>query len=86
MTTGVVERVLGLANDSPVPTDLVFSNDNSQLFVSSQTNVVQYGVKDGAVVQSLKAGKHGALKLAMNPKANVLAVARFVIWIRDVGR
>ena len=75
LVTGMADKVLGNANESPVPTDLAFSNAGNSLFVSSQSSVVQYSVKDGALVQALKAGKHGALKLAMNPKAAVLAIA-----------
>jgi WD40 repeat protein len=78
LTTGVVTTVLGTANETPAPTDLAFSNDHAHLFVSSQSSVVQYGVKDGVLAQSLKAGKHGALKIAMNPKASVLAIAKSV--------
>ena len=78
LVTGVVERVLGALNETPVPTDVALSNDGKSLFVSSAASVVQYSVKDGTLLQTLKAGKHGALKLAMNPLADVLAIARLV--------
>ena len=78
LVTGTVDRVLGVSNETPVSTDLAFSNDKGSLFVSSQSSVLQYSIKDGALMQTLKAGKRGALKLAMNPKANVLALARSV--------
>lgn len=78
LLTGVVQKTLGTPNETPVPTDLALSNDSKTLFVSSHSNVAQYNLEDGQILQTLKAGKHGALKLAMNPKADVIAIARYV--------
>jgi WD40 repeat protein len=81
LTRGVISRTIGKVNESPSPTDIVFSNDSNSIFVSSNNNnVVKYNLTSGEVEKSIKAGKKGILKLASNPKANVIAAARYVIY------
>ena len=75
---GIILKTIGVAKESPVPTDIVFSSDGKSIFVSSsQSHVISYSVATGEQLRSYKGGKKGNLKLALNPKANVLAVARW---------
>ena len=75
LTRGVVVKTFGKINESPAPTSLVFSNDSKSLLVSSaQNHVVQYDLTSGAEIRSVKAGKKGVLKIALNPKVDVIAV------------
>jgi len=77
LNRGVQSQVIGKANESEVPTDIVFSNDAKSIFVSSNENqIVQYDVATGKEINSIKTGKKGSLKLAMNPKVDVIAAAR----------
>ena len=78
LVRGVVSKVIGQVNESAVPSDIVFANDGKSLFVCSEgsSQILQYNVSDGSQLKSLKAGKKGASKMAINPKAGVLAVAR----------
>ena len=77
LNRGVVARTIGKANESETPTDIVFSNDAKSIFVSSaQNQIVQYDVATGAVLASLKTGKKGVHRMAMNPKIDVIAAAR----------
>jgi WD40 repeat protein len=77
LARGVVSKTLGIPNDTPAPTDIAFANDGQSVFVaSSQHTVVQYNLATGEQLKSLKTGKKGVMKMAMNPKADVLAVAR----------
>ena len=81
LARGVVVKTIGVSNESPVPTDLVFSIDGTSIFVSSsQNHIIQYRLVDGEQINSYKAGKRGILKLAMNSKVDVLAVARYSIY------
>lgn len=78
LNRGVQSQVIGKANESEVPTDIVFSNDAKSIFVSSNENqIVQYDVATGKEINSIKTGKKGNLKLAMNPKLDVIAAARY---------
>lgn len=77
LNRGVQTQVIGKANESEVPTDIIFSNDAKSIFVSSNaTQIVQYDVSTGKEINSLSTGKKGVLKLAMNPKVEVIAAAR----------
>ena len=77
LARGVVSKTLGVAGTSPAPTDIKFSNDGNSLFVSSsQPHVVQYNLANGEVINTFKASKKGSLVLAVNPKVDVLAIAR----------
>jgi WD40 repeat protein len=76
LTRGVVSKTLGKANESPVPTSVVFSNDSKSLLVSSsQNHIVQYDLSTGEESHTFKAGKKGVLKVAVNPKVEVVAAA-----------
>lgn len=57
--------------------DLVFSNDGLSLFTisSSSAGLNQYSLDTGELVRTYKANKKGSSKVAMNPKADVVAVA-----------
>ena len=75
LTRGVVVKTFGKINESPAPTSLAFSNDSKSLLVSSaQNHVIQYDLTSGAEIRSVKAGKKGVLKMALNPKVDVIAV------------
>lgn len=77
LNRGVQTQVIGKANESEVPTDIVFSNDAKSIFVSSNENqIVQYDIATGKEIIQLKTGKKGNFKLAMNPKVDVIAAAR----------
>lgn len=77
LSRGVVARTIGTANESEAPTHLVFANDGKSIFVSTSQNTIdQYDIVSGALLQSLKTGKKGVNKMAMNPKVDVIAAAR----------
>jgi WD40 repeat protein len=85
LARGVVAKVLGEANEGPVPTAVVFSNDAKTILVaSSQPHVTQYNLVSGEVVETFKGGKKGALKIAMNPKVDVFAVGGCVSCLVDL--
>jgi WD40 repeat protein len=74
LTRGVISKVLGRANESPVPTSIAFSNDSKFLLVSSSENhIVQYDLSTGKEVRSFKVGKRGVLRIVINPKVEVIA-------------
>ena len=76
LTRGVVSKVIGKLNESPVPTSLAFSNDGKTLLVSSnQNDIVQYDLITGDQVHTFKAGKKGVVKMALNPRVDVVAAA-----------
>jgi WD40 repeat protein len=77
LSRGVVAMTIGTAKESETPTDIVFSKDGKSVFVSTDRNeIAQYSVETGGVLQSLKTGKKGVQKMALNPKVDVLAAAR----------
>ena len=77
LNRGVIARTIGKANESESPTDVVFANDAKSIFVSSNQNqIVQYDIASGAEIKSLKTGKKGVTKMAMNPKVDVIAAGR----------
>ena len=77
LTRGVIAKTLGTPNESPPVTDVVFSKDGKSLFASSlNTQILHYDLATGVVLNSLKGGKKGVSKLAMNPKLDVLAACR----------
>lgn len=85
LNRGVITRSLSAVNDA-TPTDAVFSNDGKTVFVGySQQPVLQYDLATGDVIKTLKVGKKGALKLAVNPKVDVLAVCSSSIKIVEVA-
>jgi WD40 repeat protein len=71
----VVKNIASESRDSI--SDLVFSNDGHSLFTisSSSATMNQYSVTTGELIKSFKANKKGSMKIAMNPKADVIAVA-----------
>lgn len=80
LVRGVVAQTIGKVNETPVPTDICFSNDLTSVFIGYQdSKLLQYNVQTGGLVKSYKAGKKGISKLAINPKVGVIAVARSVI-------
>ena len=82
LTRGVVAKILGKANESPAPTSLYFSNDSKSLLASSNQNkIVQYDLGTGEEIHSFKAGKKGVLKIAVNPKVDVVAAGGYVLHL-----
>ena len=74
LTRGVVAKVLGQSNESPIPTSIAFTNDSKYILVSSSQNIIlKYDVITGEIVQSIKAGKKGVSRIATNPKVDVIA-------------
>lgn len=77
LVRGVVTRTIGVANESPAVTDIVISNDSKSIYVCSlQSSINQHSLSDGSLMQSFKGGKKGVLKVALNPKVEVLAIGR----------
>ena len=78
LVRGVVVQTLGTANESAVASDLAFSADSKSVFVSSTQHnyIIEYRLSDGVQVNTYKCGKKGVSKLALNPKVEVIAVAR----------
>jgi len=78
LSRGVVLSTIGIAHESAVATDIAFANDGKSLYVSSANqSIVQYDIVSGAQVNRIKCGKKGATKIALNPKVNVIAAARY---------
>lgn len=74
---GVVRKTITISDTSSIPNDIAFSNDGSSLFsISHHNQIIQYNVETGETINTFKSGKKGSLKLAMNPKANVFAIAK----------
>lgn len=77
LNRGVVAKTIGVPKETETPTDIIFAKDGKSVFVSTNLNqIVQYSVETGAEVQSLKTGKKGVQKMALNPKVDVIAAAR----------
>jgi len=76
LTRGVVSKVLGTAHESPVPSSVVFASDAKSLLVASSSHhsVLRYDLASGAQTAAYKMGKRGISTIALNPKADVLAV------------
>ena len=87
LTRGVVTKVLGQSNESPVPSAITFSNDGKTILVASfsDNNIVQYDVSSGEQTNSFKVGKRGGLSmLALNSKIDVLAAGGSSIRLIDL--
>lgn len=81
LTRGIVVKTIGTANSSATPTDIVFSNDGRSIFVATMNqDITQYDTSSGEELKTLKGNKRGNTKLAMNPKANVIAIAGLVTY------
>lgn len=77
LSRGVVAKTIGVSKETEAPTDIVFSKDGKSIFVSTiQNQIVQYSIESGSEIQSLKTGKKGVQKMALNPKVDVIAAAR----------
>eukprot|EP01038_Epipyxis_sp_PR26KG_P010777 gene10777-14470_t len=79
---------MGQSNSSAsYPTDVCWSNNGKSIFISysQQPEIVQYDSNTGELIKTIKAGKKGILKLAMNPKLDVLAAASSSVKIVDVA-
>lgn len=85
LNRGIVSKTIGKVNESPAPTDIIFSNDGNSIFVSSNLNqITQYEVATGSVITAVKTGKKGVSKMAMNPKIGVIAACSSSIKIIDI--
>ena len=73
LTRGVVSKVFGHVNESPIPSSIAFSNDAKAIFVTSSSNssVVQYDLSNGEQSNAFKVGKRGVNKIVMNPKGDL---------------
>jgi WD40 repeat protein len=75
-TRGIVTRTIETQSQLPI-SGVQFSNDGASLYVSSSDNYISvYGVHDGELQRSIKVGKKGISKVALNPKVEALAVAK----------
>ena len=72
LTRGIVSKVFGQVNESPIPSSIAFSNDTNAIFVASSSNssVVQYDLSNGEQSNEFKVGKRGINKITMNPKGD----------------
>lgn len=72
---GIVSTTISHCNSSI--SSISFSLDGKYIFIGDDTNYVsQYKLSDNEFVRSIKTGKYGVFKLAMNPRVDVLAIAR----------
>ena len=88
LTRGVVTKVLGQTNESPIPSAITFSNDGKTILVASTSdnNVVQYDLSSGEQTNSFKAGKRGGISMiALNAKIDVIAVGGSSIKLVDIN-
>lgn len=85
LTRGVISKTIKLKdNHANVPSSIVFSQDQSSIFVSSnQIYVLQYSLASGELVKSIKAGKKSVTKMCINPKVDVLAISRYCIGLMN---
>ena len=73
---GIVLRELSLPADS-IPHDIQFSLDSKYVYVSLSSNkVLVYDIHSGELIKTIKSGKKSALRIAINPKLEVLALAK----------
>ena len=76
LNRGVVAQTIGNAKESQPPTDVVLARDGKSVYVSTDlNNIVRYDITNGNQISTIKAGKKGVQKLAMNPKVDVIAAA-----------
>ena len=74
-TRGVVIQTIQ-ATDSPI-SGVAFSSDGSTVLVTSADNyLLSFLVKTGEKSNSIKIGKKGVGKMAINPRVDAVAVAR----------
>ena len=74
LARGVVIQTIALGTNS-APTDLCFSKDLSTLLISSNlSDIVEYSIKTGQLVNSYKGSKKGASALSVSPSSNSFAV------------
>lgn len=77
LTRGVVVKTIGTVGESVVPTAVAISNDASSVYVgSAEEDIVEFSLLSGEVVRKLKSAKKGVQRMALNPKAEVLAISR----------
>ena len=70
----VVQTIINGVNSI---TSVTFNNNGSYLFISDTLNYInQYQLGEDAVVNTIKTGKRDVQRIAMNPRVDVLAVAR----------
>ena len=78
LARGVVARVIGDASKGLAEVrDVAFSSDGKSLYACSEGEsfIKIYSVADGALQRTLKGNKKGSNKLAVNPKAQAIALA-----------
>ncbi len=78
LARGVVARVIGDASQGLAEVrDVAFSSDGKSLYACSEGEsfVKKICVADGALQRTLKGNKKGSNKLAVNPKAQAIALA-----------
>ena len=91
LVRGVVSQVIGSnassSGSANVPSDVSFSADGRSVYVISATSpdVSEYTTKTGEFVKVWKGHKKGIHKLAVNPKASVLALGSNSIKLIDTS-
>ena len=77
LVRGIVQRTITLTDTAHPANDIVFTNDGKELLiVNNQNQLLVYNVSTGELSKSIKTHKKGSTKVAVNPKANVVAVAK----------
>lgn len=77
LVRGIVVTTFKIGDTNSNITSVVFASDATSVFVSDEQNSVhQYLIESGELLKSIKAGKKSIQKLALNPRVDVLAVAR----------
>mmetsp|Transcript_24504 Transcript_24504/g.36041 ORF Transcript_24504/g.36041 Transcript_24504/m.36041 type:complete len:575 (+) Transcript_24504:73-1797(+) len=77
LTRGVVIATLGVANETPIPSDIKFSNDLKRIIVcySQSSQINEYIIATGEISKTHKGFKKGTQKLAVHPKSNSFIAA-----------
>lgn len=87
LARGVVSKVIGVAGESPVASDIAFSKDGESILVTheaSGSSLVRYNIVNGQEQGTFKVGKKGSSKISVNPQIDVVAVASSQVRLVDV--
>jgi len=84
LARGVVSQVIGVAGESPVASDVAFTNDGGSILVAYENSLVRYCIESGQEEGNFKVGKRGVTKISVNPQIDVVAVASSQVRLVDI--
>ena len=84
LARGVVSKVIGVAGEGPVASDVAFTNDGGSILVAYESSLVRYCIESGQEEGNFKVGKRGVTKISVNPHLDVVAVASSQVRLVDI--